>query len=112
MPNSNKEEMLKKLRAGDFIENNGTVIRAVNLLRHQYIELKSVYRAITNEMTEQAFLDCINYLSQEGYIILRAISDDKPAQLADYNYTLLEALVSSKGIRLLGGIIHDEMVDV
>jgi hypothetical protein len=63
-------------------------------------------------MTEQAFLDCINYLSQEGYIVLRLISHDKPAQLADHDYTELEALVSSKGIRLLGGVICDEMVDV
>lgn len=106
------DEMLKKLRAGNFIENNGKVLRDINLLRHQFIELKSVRRVRVDELSEQEFLDCINYLSQEGYISLRDMASKTDTRLADADYTKLEALVTSKGIRLLGGIIHDEMVDV
>ena len=109
---SNREEILKKIRAGNFVENNGKVIRDINLLRHEFIALKKVYRVRAGELSEQEFLDCINYLSQEGYITLRDTVTKSDARLSDTNYTTLEALVTGKGIRLLGGVIIDKMVDV
>ena len=36
----------------------------------------------------------------------------EPANLADVEYQTLEAKVTGKGIRLLGGGITDEMVDL
>lgn len=106
------DDMLKKLRAGNFVENNGKVMFAINLLRHKFIELKSVYRVRSDDISEQEFLDCINYLSQEGYITLRISGSREYVRLADADYKELEALVTSKGIQLLGGIIKDKMVDV
>lgn len=107
-----KDALLKKLRAGSFIENNGTVLRDINLLRHQYIDLKSVRRVRSDRLNEQEFLDCINYLSQAGYIDLRDTASKQEARLADTAYTALEAIVTAKGIRLLGGAMSDDMVDV
>ncbi|MFV0401691.1 MAG: type VI secretion protein [Oscillospiraceae bacterium] len=107
-----KDDMLKKIRAGNFIENNGKVLRSINILRHQFIGLKDVFLVLVDELGEQEFLDCVNYLSQEGYINLRRVDSKALALLADTVYTDLEALVTSKGIKLLGGVTHDEMVDV
>lgn len=106
------EDMLKKVRAGNFVENNGTVLLAINLLRTQYIELKSVWRVCSEKMCEQEFLDCVHFLSREGYIELQLIGTENAVKLAHHNYRELEAIVIPKGVRLLGGHIHDEMVDV
>lgn len=103
-------EMLRKMRAGRFIENNGKVLRTVNILRHKYEKLKDVRYALDTEMSETEYLDCINYLTEAGYIALRDIASKEPANIADDDYTRLEAKVTAVGIRLLGGAINDEMV--
>jgi hypothetical protein len=106
-----KEELLRKMRVGNFVENNGKVLRTINLLRHKYIKLKSVENALT-ELCEQEFLDCVNFLSREGYIGLRNFESKKESLLSDSDYESLEAVVLGKGIRLLGGEIFDKMVEV
>lgn len=103
-------EMLRKMRAGRFVENNGRVLRTINILRHKYEELKDVKYALDTEMSETEYLDCINYLTESGYISLRDIATKAPANIADADYTRLEAKVTALGIRLLGGAINDEMV--
>lgn len=105
-----ENEMLKKMRAHQFVENNGRVLRTINLLRHSYERLKDV-RAALDDINEGRFLDSVNFLVEAGYIKLRDCSDKAPAELADCNYENLEAKVSAQGIRLLGGQIKDEMVD-
>lgn len=104
-----KEEMLRKMRAGQFIENNGKVLRTINILRHKYEKLKEVQYALT-DMSETEYLDCINFLSEAGYITVRNIETKGPADIADTDYSRLEAKVTAHGIRLLGGEINDKMV--
>lgn len=106
------KEMLKKIRAAKFIENNGKVIRAINLLRHKYINLSDVAYAMEKEMSESEYLDCINFLSEAGYINLRNIRTDEAADLDKYEYTALKAKLSHNGIRLLEGEIIDKSVRV
>ena len=50
----------------------------------------------------------MNFLHEEGYIYLRDMESREPANLADVEYQTLEAKVTGKGIRLLGGGITDE----
>lgn len=104
------EDVLKRAR---FYANNGIVIRRINLLRHKYIDLRSVCRVVEGEgVTASEFLDAVNYLSEEGYIELRYIAGKGETRFADADYRELEAKVSAKGIRLLAGGIHDELVEV
>ncbi|WP_283606514.1 type VI secretion protein [Faecalispora anaeroviscerum] len=103
-------EMLRKMRAGRFVENNGKVLRTINILRHKYEQLKDVKYALDMEMSETEYLDCINYLAEAGYIALRDISTKSPANIADADYTRLEAKVTALGIQLLGGAIDDKMI--
>lgn len=109
--NDNKE-LLRKMKAGKFIENNGKVIRAINLLRHKYINLSEVFYALEQEMSEGEYLDCINFLTEAGYINLRDVRTDEPADLDKYEYTSLKAKLSHNGIRLLEGEIIDKSVRV
>lgn len=99
---------LRKMRAGKFIENNGCVLRTINILRHKYERLKDVKYAL--DMSEQEYLDSINFLSEAGYIHLRDVVTKLTATIADTDYDQLEAKLTEKGIRLLGGQINDQMV--
>lgn len=108
----NDKEMLRQIKAAKFVENNGKVIRAINLLKHKYIKLSDVYYAMEGEMSEDEYLESINFLSEAGYINLRVIRTDEPADLDKYDYTSLKAKLSHNGIRLLKGEIIDKSVRV
>lgn len=108
-----REAEKRKLRAGDFMMNNGRVLSTINLLREKYNPLRSVEKAVSYEAIErQAFIDSVNFLQEEGYIHLRDIKSHENASLADFDYQTLEARVTGKGIRLLGGGLEDNMVDL
>ena len=102
-----RETEKRQLRAGNFTMNNGRVLSTINLLREKYNALRSV-----ESIERQEFVDSVNFLAEEGYISLRDIHTHEAATLADYDYQTLEAKVTGKGIRLLGGGIADNMVDL
>jgi len=105
-----KKALLRKMRASEFAANNGRVLRTINILRHRYERLSGVGAAL-DEISETDYLDCINFLSDEGYIVLRNVYSHQTVELADAeDYRDLEAKVTAKGIRLLGGEIIDKMV--
>lgn len=109
----NREQEKRRLRAGAFMVNNGRVLMTINLLREKYNALRSVEKGLKAEGIErQEFIDSVNFLHEEGYIYLRDMESGEPANLADVEYQTLEAKVTGKGIRLLGGGITDEMVDL
>ena len=108
-----REAEKRRLRANNFIVNNGRVLSTINLLREKYNPLRSVERALEYEgICKQDVIDSVNFLAEEGYISLRDIRTHEAATLADFNYETLEAKVTGKGIRLLGGGISDNMVDL
>ena len=109
----NREQEKRRLRAVAFLVNNGCVHMTINLLREMYYALRSVEKGLKAEGIErQEFIDSVNFLHEEGYIYLRDMESREPANLADVEYQTLEAKVTGKGIRLLGGGITDEMVDL
>ena len=105
-----RETEKRQLRAGNFTMNNGRVLSTINLLREKYNALRSVEKAVSYEGIEkQEFVDSVNFLAEEGYIYLRDIKTREDASLADCDYQTLEAKVTGKGIRLLGGGITDNL---
>lgn len=106
------DEALKKMRAGSFRENNGRVIRTINILRHEYVRLRDVCFALT-DVTPGEVLDSVNFLQMAHYIQLRHIETKAPvADMADAVFNELEAKVTVEGIRLLSGSINDADVIV
>ncbi len=103
----------RKLSAGNFIKNNGAVLRTINILRYKYNKLTGVQNVLEgNGIQEDEFLDSVNFLTEEGYVHLREVSSKTVATLADSDYRTLEAKVTAKGIRLLAGGIDDTMIEV
>lgn len=58
-----KEKALQRIRAGQFRENNGRVLKTINMLRHQFVRLKDVHTALY-PLEEGAMLDSVNYLQE------------------------------------------------
>lgn len=108
-----REAEKRQLRAGNFVMNNGRVLSTINLLREKYNDLRSVGKAVSYEgIDRQEFIDSVNFLAEEGYIHLRHAKTHEEGSLADFDYQTLEAKVTGKGIRLLGGGLTDNMVDL
>mgnify|MGYP000473709152 CR=1 FL=1 len=59
----------------------------------------------------QEFIDSVNFLHEEGYIYLRDMEAGNRLIWPMWNIRL-EAKVTGRAIRLLGGGITDEMVDL
>ena len=56
----NPEAMMKKARAANFIENNGKVLRGINMLRTDYNKLSSIRSALGFDVDD--FADSVNLL--------------------------------------------------
>ena len=106
----NPETMLKKARAAKFIENNGKVLRGINMLRIDYNKLSTIRKVL--EFDTDEFADSVNYLIEEGYIKIRHCDTKKDIELADYPMDEIEGKLTAKGIRLLAGTIADDCITV
>lgn len=107
----NEQDIIKKMRADNFVSNNGTVLRAINIGRKNYNRLRQLQRALETDIDLADFVDCVNYLSEAGYITLRKCSDKSPANIADDDIDDIEAKVSADGIRLLNGKLSDPCIE-
>lgn len=109
MSNNDKQ----RLKAGNFVRNNGRVLRTINILRHKYNKLSGIQSVLEEDgISEDEFLDAVNFLALEDYIHLRDVATKNDASLADCQYETMEARLTGKGIRLLAGGIEDTMIEV
>ena len=105
------QEYMQKIKARNFVKNNGQVLRTINILRVGYEKLSDVKYAL-GDVSEHDFLSSVNYLFLSEYICLRKIKTKEFADIADVPYEELEAKLSQKGIKLLDGTISDNSVEV
>lgn len=105
-----KEALNRRISAGNFVENNGSVLRAVNILKTKFNRLKDIKYALNIEKNE--IENSINYLHEAGYLHLRNSENRQPSSLSDDDFDVLEAKLTAKGIQLLAGVIQDECVDI
>lgn len=109
-----KEHLLKSMRAERFKRNNGKVMLAINILRHDYISLVMVLSVLekSEHLSEGEFLDSVHFLHGNGYIHLRTISAHAAVvAMAGSDYKRLEAIVTQdKGVRLLADELSDKAV--
>lgn len=106
-----KETLNRRISAGNFVENNGSVLRTVNLLKTKYNKLKSIQYALNN-IDRNEISNSINYLYEAGYLHLRHTESKQPSSLADDDFDVLEGKLTAKGIQLLAGVIQDECVEI
>lgn len=105
-----KETLNRRISAGNFVENNGSVLRAVNILKTKFNRLKDIKYALNIEKND--IENSINYLHEAGYLHLRNSENRQPSSLADDDFDVLEGKLTAKGIQLLAGVIQDECVEI
>ncbi|MDE6671299.1 MAG: type VI secretion protein, partial [Ruminococcus sp.] len=88
-----KETLNKRISAGNFVENNGSVLRAVNILKTKFNRLKDIKYALNIEKNE--IENSINYLHEAGYLHLRHIESKQPSSLADDDFDALEGKLTA-----------------
>ena len=66
-----KETLNRRISAGNFVENNGSVLRTVNILKTKFNRLKDIKYALNIEKND--IENSINYLYEAGYLHLRNI---------------------------------------
>lgn len=106
----NRDEMLKRIKASDFIDNNGKILRGIHMLMHDYKRLSSIYKALGIDSDD--FMDSVNYLIESEYIRIRHCDSHKYVELADFNLDEIESKLTAKGIQLLAGAFNDPCVSV
>ena len=94
--------------------NDIKAIQAINIIRHSYNRLTDVQQAAQIwGVSQDDFLDCINYLAMAKYIQLRTIADKiLVPDFADIGWDLLEAKLTAEGISVLCHKTKDEMIEV
>ncbi|MDE5771351.1 MAG: type VI secretion protein [Ruminococcus sp.] len=105
-----KETLNRRISAGNFVENNGSVLRAVNILKTKFNRLKDIKYALNIEKND--IENSINYLHEAGYLHLRNSENRQPSSLSDDDFDALEGKLTAKGIQLLAGVISDECVEI
>ena len=101
-----------QLRKNKFIKNNGAVIRAINLLRTDYVNLVDVTAALEPQIAENEALDSLNYLLEGGYIRLVKIRSEQAVECIGDDYTQLAGKLTAKGTQLVNGAIEDPCIDL
>ena len=94
-----------QLRKNKFIKNNGAVIRAINLLRTDYVNLVDVTAALEPQIAQ-------NYLLEGGYVRLVKIRSEQAVDCIGDDYTQLAGKLTAKGIQLVNGAIEDPCIDL
>ncbi len=105
-----KETLNRRISAGNFVENNSSVLRTVNILKTKFNRLKDIKYALNIEKND--IENSINYLYEAGYLHLRHVENKQPSSLADTDFDALESKLTAKGIQLLAGVIQDECVEI
>lgn len=105
-----KETLRKRIEASNFIQNNGGVLRAINILRCKFNKLKDIEYALDIEHDE--IVDSVNYLHESGYIKLRHTVSKQDTCLADSDFEDIEAKLSADGIKLIAGKKTDDCIEI
>lgn len=105
----NPDKIMKKAHAANFIENNGKVLRGINMLRIDFNRLSSIRSALGIDSDD--FADSVNYLIESEYIRIRHVDTKKSVELADYPMDEVEGKLTAKGIQLLAGAVGDPCIN-
>lgn len=107
----NEKEIRQKIIAGAFAQNNGRIIRTVNVLKGKWINLETVQVALS-EMDEAEFEQSLIYLHRSDYVKIRNEHTKKCTEAEKAVYKECEVTLTKKGIDLAMYYIADPAVKV
>lgn len=108
----NFEDKVKRdIQTAEFAENNGRILRTVNVLRGKWIRLSSV-RDVLDDINLADLEQSLIYLERSEYISVRDIETKIPVEVEHANYLESEVSLTKKGIDVALYFIKDVAVKV
>lgn len=98
--NYEAEQIKQKIENGNFIENNGRIMRMLDIMSGEFKKLTDL-KYVLPDLKEYEIAKSIDYLYESGYIKLRNIDTKQSAALADTSFKLLAAKLTNTGIQVL-----------
>lgn len=105
------EELQRRIKAGEFAENTGKVLRTINILIGKDIKLSSLQYAL-RDLTAADLAKSLYYLQDAGYLHARNVYSKEGADIASADYDDTEVRLTAKGMQLLMGYSSDPAVKV
>lgn len=106
-----KNELKRRIEAGEFADNNGRIIRTINVLKGKWIKL-SVAQSALSEIDEGDFEQSLIYLERAEYIKVRNIATKRCVEVDSADYDACEVTLTKRGIDLALYYINDPAVKV
>lgn len=101
----------QRIEAGAFAENNGAVMRVINIMSGEWKRVSTIQRALS-ELTPDEFHESLSFLQKAGFVALRSITDRQPVECCDADYNVVAVSLTAQGIRLCKYLITDPAVSV
>lgn len=105
-----KAELTRRIEAGAFAENNGRVLRTVNILQGSDIRLHSLRYALA-DLSPGALRESLFYLQDAGYLRAEDGAAHRRADVSQADETTVLRL-TAKGMQLLKGYAGDPAVHI
>lgn len=79
----NAMDLNNKIKQQRFILNNGRILRAINMLRTQFVSLSDLRLGLPSDITDNEYTDAVNYLTEIEYINVRNRETKEETTIAD-----------------------------
>ena len=107
-----EEKVRRQIEAGNFAENNGRIIRSINVLAGKWISLDTVKGVLEDSIVPGEMEKSMLYLLKAGYLQLRKKESKQIAEWEDGIREELEVTLTHEGMKLAMYYITDEAVRV
>ncbi|MDL2217396.1 hypothetical protein LJC27_01910 [Christensenellaceae bacterium OttesenSCG-928-M15] len=104
-----KQRLKQQIEASRFAENNGAVVRVINILAGNWIRMASIQSALP-EMDMGDFLESITYLQKAGYIEIMYNSAQQLIEADKADPKKCDVAFTAKGMSLAKYAISDPAV--
>lgn len=108
---NNCEKIQNKIETGNFMHQNGSVLRTLNIIPDSKCRLSSLEYSFKG-IDHYEFMDSIKYLDSSGYVELTDIESSKKIDFKSDRLESTEISLTAKGIKVLRGVITDDCIDV
>lgn len=106
-----RQRLKRQIEAADFAENNGAMIRVINILDGEWVRLSTMRNALV-ELDNSDFEESLVYLQKSEYVEIRSIIPGQPTDVYKADKKTCEVSLTAKGMRLARCIDIDPAVKV
>lgn len=106
-----KQAIIKKVEAGNFAENNGKILRTLNILEGDFVDL-DVLKNVLTAVKSAEFFKSVVYLNKADYIEIRDKETKAKITAEQAKMVDAEAALTAAGIRIAMGYEVDPAVEI